>query len=59
MLSVNKMFSAITDHKVIMKMAREILHEIDPEYPEEESRFITGVQVFRNSLTPKEQTTLP
>ena len=58
MLTVNKTFSAITDHKVIMKMAREILHEIDPEYPEEESRFITGVQAFRNALAPEEQTTL-
>ena len=58
MLTVNKLFSAITDHKVIMKIAREILHEIDPEYPEEESRFTAGVQVLRNSLAPEEQATL-
>ena len=58
MLTVNKLFSVITDHKAIMKEAREILHEIDPEYPEEESRFTAGVQVFRNSLTPEEQATL-
>ncbi len=58
MLTVNKLFSAITDHKVIMKIAREILHEIAPEYPEEESRFTAGVQVFRNALTPEEQETL-
>lgn len=58
MLTVNKMFSAITDYEVIMKIAREILHEIDPEYPEEESRYLTGVRLFRNSLTPEEQATL-
>lgn len=58
MLTANKMFSAITDHEVIMKIAREILHEIDPEYPEEESRYLTGVRLFRNSLTPEEQATL-
>ena len=58
MITVKKLFSAITDHKSIMMMAREILHEIDPEYPEEESRFTAGVQVFRNSLAPEEQATL-
>lgn len=58
MITVNKMFAAITDHKTIMKMAREILREIDPEYPDEESRFLSGVQAFRNGLTPEEQATL-
>lgn len=58
MITVNKMFSVITNHKTIMTMAREILRGIDPEYPEEESRFLTGVQVFRNTLTLEEQATL-
>lgn len=58
MITVNKLFAAITDYKVVMKMAREILREIDPEYTDEEARFHAGVQAFRFSLTPEEQATL-
>ena len=58
MITVNKLFAAITDYKVVMKMAREILREIDPEYTDEEARFHSGVQTFRNSLTSEEQATL-
>ena len=58
MITVKKLFSAITDHKTIMMMAREILREIDPDYPEEESKFLSGVQRFKNALAPEEQATL-
>lgn len=58
MITVNKLFATITDHKMIMEMAREILREIDPKYTDEESRFHSGVQTFRNSLSSEEQATL-
>lgn len=58
MITVKKLFSAITDHKTIMMMARKILREIDPDYPEEESKFLSGVQRFKNALAPEEQATL-
>ena len=58
MITVKKLFSAITDHKTIMMMTREILREIDPDYPEEESKFLSGVQRFKNALAPEEQATL-
>lgn len=58
MITVKESVSAITDHKTIMMVAREILREIDPEYPEEESSVLSGIQAFKNALTPEEQATL-
>lgn len=58
MITVKESVSAITDHKTIMMVAREILREIDPEYPGEESSFLSGIQAFKNALTPEEQATL-
>lgn len=58
MTTVNKFLSAITDHKAIMSIAKEILHQIDPEYPDEEAKFHAGVHRFRDSLSAEEQATL-
>lgn len=58
MITVKAMSSAITNHNVIMAIAKDILREIDPEYPEEEANFLSSVQIFKDSLTPNEQATL-
>ena len=58
MITVKDLFSTITDHKAIMAMAKELLCEVDPEYPAEESSFLEGVHEFRKALSPEEQTTL-
>ena len=58
MITVKDMLTAITDHEAIMMMAKEILRKIDPEYPEEEEKFLSGIQTFKNSLTQEEQSTL-
>lgn len=55
MLTVKELFVTITDYRIVMTKAREILREIDPEYPDEESKFLSGVQAFRDSLSPEKQ----
>ena len=47
MITVNKMFAAITDHKVIMKIAREIVKEREKEPIE---RTVRLAQIIANSV---------
>lgn len=58
MITVKDLFSTITNHKVIMTMAKELLREVDPEYPAEETSFLEGVHELRKALSLEEQTTL-
>lgn len=58
MITVKNALAAITDYKAIMAAAREILRKIDPEYPEEESNYLSGIRAFKDALSPEEQVTL-
>lgn len=58
MITAKDLFITITDHKAIMAMAKELLREVDSEYPAEEATFLEGVRELRKSLSPEEQATL-